>query len=84
MTLHIEDSRAIEPKSIDLGVFQVNFNEGSLDASNLGIRDDFKLLDIITNYFPPEEEGKGPLIPMAFCGILGVLFFIYFGQLMSN
>ena len=84
MTLHIDDSRAVESKNMDLGVFQVNFNEGSLEADNLGVRSDFKLLDVITNYFPPEEESKGSVVPFAFCGILGLLFFNFFGSLFSN
>jgi len=32
----------------------------------------------ITNYFPPEEEEKGSLIPLVFCGILSLCFLVFF------
>jgi len=67
-----------------LGSLVVNFNDGSIEATNFGVRDDFKLLDKITNYFPPEEEPKGALIPLIFSAIMIGYFFNFVGQLYSN
>jgi hypothetical protein len=57
----------------------VNFQDGSVEATNFGVRDDFKLLDKITNYFPPEEEQKGALIPLIFSAIVVGLFLNFVG-----
>jgi len=84
IALHIEDPRAQKPLVIDMGILQVNFNEGSLEATNSGVRPDFELLEKITNYFPPEEEAKNSMLPLAFCGVLVVLFLNYVGQLTAN
>jgi hypothetical protein len=81
---HVEDPRADKPYVKDLGTFQINFNEGSLDNDNFGIREDFKLYDKITNYFPPEEPAKGALIPLVFSGILGFMLFYYYTTLFTN
>jgi len=62
-----------------LGSLVVNFNDGSIEATNFGVRDDFKLLDKITNYFPPEEEPKGALIPLVFSAIMIGYFFNFVG-----
>ena len=67
-----------------MGVLSINFNDGSVEATNFGVRDDFKLLDKITNYFPPEEEPKGALIPLVFSAILGFLFLRFVGSLYGN
>jgi hypothetical protein len=40
------------------------------------MRDDYKLLDKITNYFPPEEPEKGAIIPLIFAvGISSLLIY---------
>lgn len=67
-----------------MGTLQINFNEGSSEAENHGVRDDFKLLETITNYFPPEEAEKGAAIPLAFsAAIIGLLVY-YVGHLYGN
>jgi len=38
----------------------IDFDDFSSTAKNHGMREDFQLFDKITNYFPPEEDGKGP------------------------
>lgn len=68
---------------MNLGVLQINFNEGTLDAVNDGVRADYKLYDIITNYFPPEEPAKSPAVPIAFSVILLAAFGRYFLSLVS-
>ena len=67
-----------------MGIIQINFNEGSQDGNNQGIRDDYQLYDKITNYFPPEPEAKSPIIPLAFCGLLGFMLFTFFVNLYTN
>ena len=84
MTLHVEDPRALNKIDLDLGSLIVNFHDGSVEATNFGVRDDFKLLDNITNYFPPEEEQKGALIPMVFSAVVVGLFLHFVGNLYSN
>lgn len=77
----VEDPRAINRFSKDLGTLQVNFNEGSNDANNSGIREDYILFPRITNYFPPEEPPKGAFIPLVFSGIIAACFVTYFGSI---
>lgn len=48
------------------------------------MREDYTLFPTITNYFPPEEEEKNPLIPMIFSGIIGVCFLVFFTSIFSN
>jgi hypothetical protein len=84
MTLFVEDPRAEQPLHHDLGVFQVNFVDGNSEGDNLRVREDFKLLDEITNYFPPEEPQKQPTVPLAFSGVLVVMFLIFVGQVFAN
>lgn len=80
----VEDPRAINSYTKDLGTLQVNFNEGLNEANNLGLRDDYTLFPTITNYFPPEEAPKGALIPLVFSGIICVGFFSYFSSIFMN
>ena len=47
--LHVQDPRAINTFSRELGTLQINFNEGATETTNHGVRDDYKLLDKITN-----------------------------------
>lgn len=84
LKVHVEDPRAAKPFVKDLGTFQINFNEGSQDGTNLGTREDYQLYETITNYFPPEPEPTSPFIPLAFSGLLGFMFFLFFVQLFSN
>lgn len=84
LTIKVEDPRAINSYQIELGKFQVNFNDGTSDGDNLGLRSDYKLLDIITNYFPPEEADKSPIIPLIFSVVIGSLFFYFVTQLFAN
>lgn len=81
---HAEDPRAAKTFSKDLGTLQINFNEGTTEATNDGVRDDYKLLDVITNYFPPEEAGKGAAIPLAFSAALVGLLGHFVLQICSN
>ena len=69
---------------MELGDFQVNFNEGSSDTSNTGIRDDYQLLDVILNYFPPEDEEKSSVIPLIFSCIIAVVFLWFVISIYSN
>lgn len=82
--LSIQDSRAINDIYKELGIFQINFNEGTTETNNRGERDDYKLLDKITNYFPPEEAEKGATIPLVFTGIIACLFLYFISQIYSN
>lgn len=84
LSLHVEDPRAVNKIDLDLGSLIVNFHDGSVEATNFGVRDDYKLLDKITNYFPPEEEQKGALIPFIFSAIMIGYFLHFVGQLYSN
>jgi len=84
MLAHVQDPRAVKAYVKDLGTVQINFNEGSLDNENFGIREDYRLYDKITNYFPPEEPEKAALIPLVFSALLGLLFFYFFTSLFSN
>ena len=82
--LHVQDPRAINTFSRELGTLQINFNEGATETTNHGVRDDYKLLDKITNYFPPEEPPKGAAIPLAFTVVIIGLFLYFVTQLYSN
>lgn len=84
MTAHVQDPRAVKSFVKDLGTVQILFNEGSLDNENFGIREDYRLYDKITNYFPPEEPEKAALIPLVFSALLGLVFFYFFTSLFSN
>ena len=42
------------------------------------------MLDVITNYFPPEEAKKGALIPIVFSAAIVGALFVYIGQLYKN
>lgn len=42
------------------------------------------MYEIITNYFPPEPEAQSPMIPLAFCGVLVLMFLWFFSQLFDN
>lgn len=83
MVVHIDDPRAVKAHKFDLGILYVNFNEGSAEGSNSRVRDDYRLLDKITNYFPPEEPEKGSLIPLVFSVGIVSLFLYYVGQIYS-
>lgn len=83
MVVHIDDPRAVQAHKFDLGILYVNFNEGSAEGSNSRVRDDYRLLDKITNYFPPEEPEKGSLIPLVFSVGIVTLFLYYVGQIYS-
>jgi|DEB0MinimDraft_12_1074336.scaffolds.fasta_scaffold49049_1 hypothetical protein len=74
MTVHCEDSRANNVAFTEENPIEIIIEGGNEDNQNDGIREDFKLFEIITNYFPPEEEQKGFLIPAIFAGALGLLF----------
>ena len=67
-----------------LGSLNINYNEGSTETNNSGIRDDFKLYEKITNYFPPEEPSKGALIPLVFTSTIGLLFIMFVNHIYSN
>lgn len=82
--LHVEDSRAVNKIDQNLGTLSINFDDGSVEATNFGIREDFKLLDKITNYFPPEEKQKGAMIPMAFSAVIVGLFLHFMGSMYGN
>ena len=77
--LHSSDPRASNSLKIKLGSFNVNFMEGSSEGNNLRVRDDYRLFDIINNYFPPEEPEKGAAVPLAFCGVLLAFFGRFLG-----
>jgi hypothetical protein len=79
-----EDPRSEESFTQVLGDLQINFNEGSSETTNTGERDDFKLYDKITNYFPPEEKSKGALIPLGFTGVIVFMFFIFVSHIYGN
>ena len=80
---HIEDPRALKPHKFDVGILYVNFNEGSFEGSNFGVREDYKLLEKITNYFPPAEPEKGTTVPLVFTVAIISLFLYYVGQIYS-
>lgn len=84
MVVHIDDPRALKPFKFDLGVLYVNFNEGTNEATNDRVREDYKLLDKITNYFPPEEPPKGAAIPLVFTIMMVALFLYYVGEIYGN
>ena len=48
------------------------------------MRDDYRLLDVITNYFPPEPEAPGSVIPMIFSVVLVVGFLIFCQSVFAN
>jgi len=75
--MHVQDQRSVNAFEKELGILQINFNEGSTETRYTGIRDDYKLLDKITNYFPPEEAEKGAIIPLVFTVVISALF-LYF------
>lgn len=75
--VHVQDPRSVNTFEKELGTLQLNFNEGSTESRYTGVRDDYKLLDIITNYFPPEETEKGSVIPLIFAAAICSLL-VYF------
>ena len=79
-----EDPRSAQRYDQVVGTLNINFAEGSSETDNSGIRDDFKLYDKITNYFPPEEPPKGALIPFVFTSAIGLLFLMFVNHLYSN
>lgn len=79
-----EDPRTSESFTQVLGNLHINFNEGSTETNNSGERDDFKLYDTITNYFPPEEPEKSAIIPLAFSGMIVFLFVMYLNHVYGN
>ena len=81
LQLHVSDPRADKPIKKKLGVFQINFNEGSQEGTNMGIREDYQLYETITNYFPPEPEAPSPVFPMAFTALILLMFSMFFLQL---
>lgn len=62
----------------------MQFNEGSSDNNNVGIRSDYTMYDKITNYFPPEEQEKGATVPLAFSGLIAFIGLIFVGKLFGN
>lgn len=84
LTLHVRDPRALNSIVKDLGTLQINFNEGTTETTNSGIRDDYKLLDKITNYFPPEEAAKGATIPLVFTVVIVSLLLYFIVQMYAN
>ena len=62
----------------------IDFNEGSAERIYDGIRDDYKMYDTITNYFPPEPEPMSPVIPLAFSGLIVFALLIFISSLFSN
>ena len=84
VVLHVADPRVDEPLVKELGVLQIDFNEGSHDRVYDNVRDDYRLYDHITNYFPPEPEAKGAAIPLLFSGILVAGFLVWCSSVFSN
>lgn len=84
VVVHCEDPRSLNKVSVDLGILQINFNEGSNEAINDGMREDHKMYDKIVNYFPPEEPEKGAFIPLAFSGAIVFALLVYASQLYAN
>ena len=84
MVVHISDPRALNTHKFDLGVLYVNFNDGKTEGTNSGVREDYKLLEKITNYFPPEEPEKGATVPLVFTVVIVSLFFYYMGQIYGS
>lgn len=84
VVLHVTDPRVDEPLVKELGNVQIDFNEGSHDRVYDNVRDDYRLYDHITNYFPPEPEAKGATIPLIFSGILVVGFLVFCSSVFSN
>lgn len=82
--LHVQDPRSVNTFEKELGTLQLNFNEGSTETRNTGIRDDYKLLDKITNYFPPEEAKKGAVIPIIFATAISGLLFYFVSQVYAQ
>ena len=82
--LHVNDPRSVNTFEKELGTLQINFNEGSADARYTAMRDDYKLLDKITNYFPPEEAQKGSIIPIIFALAISGLAFYYVSQVYTH
>lgn len=82
--VHVDDPRADQAVVKNLGSFQINFNEGSQEGTNLGVRDDYQLYETITNYFPPEPKDPSPVFPLAFTGLILFMFTLFFIQLFSN
>merc|ERR1719329_55375 len=68
----------------NLGSFQINFNEGSQEGTNLGVREDYQLYETITNYFPPEPKAASPIFPLAFTGLILLMFAVFFIQIFTN
>ena len=81
LTVFSEDPRAFNSVKHELKEVEVDVSEGSMDRVRDGMRDDHKLLDEITNYFPPEEPQKSPIVPFAVTAVLGFLFLNYFSNL---
>lgn len=80
----IADARALNTVTVDMGTFQINFNEGSSEGDNSGLRDDYQLLDKITNYFPEEQEEKAPFVPLVFSALIGSLLLFYVTKVYEN
>merc|ERR1712226_1489582 len=81
---HISDSRVADSFTKELGSLNIDFNEGSHDRVYDNVRDDYRLLDTITNYFPPEPEAKGGLIPLVFSGVLVFGFLMFVQSVFAN
>jgi|TARA_B110000285_G_C15108125_1_gene609271 hypothetical protein len=78
--VRVEDPRAKNSFEQVLGTLQINFNEGSNENTNTGIREDYTMYPVITNYFPPEEPPRGAFIPLLFAGALVGLFSLFLIQ----
>jgi len=74
----VDDPRAEAAVVKNLGSFQINFNEGSQEGTNIGVRDDYQLYETITNYFPPEPKDPSPVFPLAFTGLILFMFALFF------
>ena len=57
---------------------------GSEENDNTRVREDYRLYETITNYFPPEDPPKSGLVPLVACGVLAVLFLRFFTGLYSQ
>lgn len=64
MTIHAADFRAEAKQVWALGTIPIWFKEGSDDATNEGIKEEYKPMQIIEHYFRPEAPEKSILVSL--------------------
>mmetsp|Transcript_34399 Transcript_34399/g.33603 ORF Transcript_34399/g.33603 Transcript_34399/m.33603 type:complete len:158 (+) Transcript_34399:1523-1996(+) len=85
MFIHVSDSNAKGGVVWNIGKAKVWFKQGMDTGNNLGVKEEYKPMEVIKHIFPPENQESSKNIVFSFVGLggIGVAFLFYLKQIIS-